>query len=143
MDGDDEMIGRNTMSLLNAVYQENPDYWVVYTNFKTSLYGYGLGVEASRKDEVLGCDGLKGRLHFIVPITSWRVKLVKKIPLHRFMMEHGGWYDTLYDDCLQFSFFEIATLKRIKYIPYINYLNNVEYGWNDNSDEDKVFHRTE
>lgn len=43
LDGDDVLIGRNVFSLINSFYQRNPDYYVVYTTFKSSMFTYGMG----------------------------------------------------------------------------------------------------
>ena len=86
----------------------------------------------------MNCLGTYRRsIHFITPITTWRVKLIRAIPLKYHQREPGVWFNTLYDDVLQFSFVELATLDRIKYIPYMNYHYNSNYGSSDNSNEEK------
>lgn len=49
IDGDDILLGRNVFSLLNAVYLENPELWIAYTNYKSSLFTYGLSSRIERK----------------------------------------------------------------------------------------------
>jgi hypothetical protein len=34
LDADDILIGRNILGLLNAIYLQDPEYWLVYTAFK-------------------------------------------------------------------------------------------------------------
>lgn len=87
---------------------------------------------------MVNCEGSRRRFHFIGPLTTWRVKVIRSIPLKYHQMEYGGWLNTLYDDALQFPFFELSTIKRIKYIPYFTYNYNANYGSNDNSDKEKV-----
>ena len=87
---------------------------------------------------MLNCAGGRRRFHFIAPLTTWRVKLIRSIPLKYHQLENGAWLNTLYDDALQFAFRELATVSRIKYIPYITYGYNTGYGSNDNSDMEKI-----
>ena len=134
-DGDDFMLGRNVFHLFNSFYQRNPELWVVYTNYKSSDYLYGLAHEFNQTQQLMNCFGTYRRtIHFITPITTWRVKLIRAIPLKYHQRDPGVWFNTLSDDVLQFSFVELATLDRIKYVPYMNYQYNTGYGWNDDSD---------
>lgn len=36
LDGDDELIGKYSFQLLNSAYQQNPDLWIVYSNYKNN-----------------------------------------------------------------------------------------------------------
>lgn len=36
LDGDDELIGKNSFQLLNSAYQQNSDLWIVYSNYKNN-----------------------------------------------------------------------------------------------------------
>lgn len=41
LDGDDELIGRSALSVLNSAYQKDPSVWCVYSNYKSNLYHFG------------------------------------------------------------------------------------------------------
>ena len=47
----------------------------------------------------------------------------------------------MYDDALQYSFYELAGNDRMVYFPEITYLYNRNYGDNDDSSEQKKKHR--
>lgn len=116
---------------------------MVYTNLVTGLYAYGLSMPALSKQDYLNCDGTRRKVHFIAPLKAWRVKMIRSLPIIYHQLEDGGWLDTLEDDALQASFLELATIKRIKYVPWINYYRNVHYGSNDDSNREKLQHRSE
>lgn len=63
------------------------------------------------------------------------------IPKKYHQTRTGYWLDTVYDDALQHSLFELATVDRIMYAPEICYEYNREYGDNDDSSEQKLAHR--
>lgn len=42
IDGDDELIGRYALQVINSVYRSQQDVWIVYSNYKTSEFTYGL-----------------------------------------------------------------------------------------------------
>lgn len=41
LDGDDELIGKYAFQVMNSIYQQNPQLWVVYSNYKANTYMYG------------------------------------------------------------------------------------------------------
>lgn len=43
-DADDELIGRHAIGVLNAVFQQNPENWLVYANLNSMNYAYGQSV---------------------------------------------------------------------------------------------------
>ena len=91
---------------------------LVHTGFKNSEYRFSLAAEYPKDQEFVNCKGSYRRYaHFITHLTTWRVKLLRSIPLKYHQTDPGSWLDTLSDDALQFCFVELATLKRIKYIP--------------------------
>jgi hypothetical protein len=101
-----------------------------------------MGNQVDRIEQMILCNGGRRRFHFIAPLTTWRVKLIRSIPLKNHKLEYGeGWLYTLYDDALQFSFLDLATIDRIKFIPYFAYNYNTGYGSNDNSDTEKIKNR--
>lgn len=61
--------------------------------------------EIVKDEDMLNCAGRRRRFHFIAPLTTWRIKLIRSIPLKNHQLEYGGWLNTLYDDALQFAFF--------------------------------------
>jgi hypothetical protein len=50
-------------------------------------------------------DGKRNRVSDIGPIRTWRVKVVRNIPLSYHLMENGAWLDTLYDEAIHHSIF--------------------------------------
>jgi hypothetical protein len=50
-------------------------------------------------------DGKRNRVSDIGPIRTWRVKVVRNIPLSYHLMENGAWLDTVYDEAIQHSIF--------------------------------------
>lgn len=125
---------------MNAGYQKHPEAWVVYTNFKSSDYGYGVGFHRPNESEYIGCDG-RVNAHYLTPLRTWKVKFIRSIPLVHHQLEYGGWYDTLYDEGLQYVMLELAGPSRFFYIPVINYEYNRSYGSNDDSSKEKLLHR--
>ena len=72
LDGDDEYIGRYVLLLLNAIYQQFQQKWVVYTNSKSNLNTYGTSQFIKNMNQlVLGSKRRSN--HFIGPVRSWRV----------------------------------------------------------------------
>ena len=48
LDGDDELLGRYVLKMINAKYQEG-DYWLVYTSFIQSTLRFGKSKRVSKK----------------------------------------------------------------------------------------------
>ena len=69
------------------------------------------------------------------------MKLVRAIPLRYHQFDNGTWLDTMYDDALQYCFYELSGNDLIKYMPEITYLYKRNYGNNDDSTAEKVVHR--
>lgn len=139
LDGDDEFIGRYVLQLNNALYQQNRDLWLIYTTYISNFYTYG-----ESKDINYQLDGWFGKRkigHYIGPTRTWYVKLIRQIPLEYHQFKNGTWLDTMYDDSLQYSFYELCTNERIKYFPEFTYLYNSNYGDNDSSSPKKNEHR--
>jgi len=116
---------------------------MIYTNSVTGIYSYGLSMPALSKLDYLNCDGTRRKTHFIGHLRAWRIKLIRSMPMKYHKLEDGGWLDTLEDDALQAAFMELATIPRIANVPWISYYRNLHYGSNDDSNRDKVQHRTD
>ena len=142
MDGDDEFIGKYAFQVINAAYQQDPELWVAYSNYKTSSYDFGRSIPFTSEFEHMSPDRKRLFVSSIGPIRTWRVKLLYSIPAKHHQMENGDWLDTVYDDALQHPLVELATVKRVKYINEILYEYNVKYGDNDDSTAQKINHRT-
>jgi hypothetical protein len=82
LDGDDELIGKYAFQVMNSVYQNNPNLWVVYSNYKTNepLYGrsWRIDYDAQHIDKKTG---KRKHLSFLGPIRTWRVKLIYHITI--------------------------------------------------------------
>jgi hypothetical protein len=68
------------------------------------------------------------------------VGLVREVPLEAHLSQ-GQWYDTGYDDGIQYPLFEIAGPERVFFLEEVLYLANKEYGNNDDSSSEKRMHR--
>ena len=75
------------------------------------------------------------------PVRTWKVKLIRSIPLMYHQNREQNWIDTGYDDSLAHSLFELSGIYRVVYIPEILYEYNTNYGDNDNSNMKKSMHR--
>lgn len=53
----------------------------------------------------------------IGPIRTWRVKLIRAIPLQYHKFKTGAWIDTAYDDSLAHPLVELARHNRTRYVP--------------------------
>ena len=116
VDGDDQLIGRYAFKLLNTFYQRYSHIWIAYTNFHASVYTPGTSRPIRSDDYLLGPEGKRLSRHYIGPIRSWKVNLIRRVPLEHHQFRNGTWFDTLYDDAIQHPLFELARHKRIKYI---------------------------
>ncbi len=102
IDGDDQFIGKYAFQVINSAYQQKPDLWVVYSNYKTNYYGYGRSIGFTLETE----HALNNKRLFvsaISPIRTWRVKLLYNIPIAHHKMADGKWLDTVYDDVMQYN----------------------------------------
>ena len=140
LDGDDAYIGRQVFRLFNALYQQKSDLWVAYTTYISTKFTYG---ESKPINHRLDDKETGGRAigHYIGPVRTWYVKLIQQIPLMYHQFKNGTWLDTMSDDALQYSFYELAGNDRIVYYPEINYLYSMDYGNNDYSTKAKRIHR--
>ena len=128
LDGDDSYIGKQPLQIFNAVYQNNKDIWVAYSNYFSDKYTYG-----ESKPINYGLDDENGKRkigHFIGLIRSWYAKLIKLIPLKYHQYQNGSWLTSMTDDAMQYSLYELAGNDRILYIPEILHLYSMDYGDN-------------
>lgn len=64
---------------------------------------------------------------FMGQLMSWRVKLLRSIPLKYHQMEPITSPNIYSHYALQYYFVDLSTISRIKYIPYISYSDNIEF----------------
>jgi hypothetical protein len=50
-------------------------------------------------------NGKRDLVSDIAPIRSWRVKVLRNIPLSYHLMKNGAWLDTGYDEAIHHSIF--------------------------------------
>lgn len=104
MDGDDEFIGKYAFQVMNSAYQQQPDLFVAYSNYKTNYYGFGRSRGMSSEfDHAAG--GRRSYISIFGPIRTWRTQVVYNIPLAHHKMQNGEWLDTVYDDALSHPLF--------------------------------------
>lgn len=117
--------------------------WIIYTNFKTSLYTYGTSQSFNTLRYVLN-NNKRQRNHIIGAIRTWRVELLFHIPLKYHQNQSKSWLDTVYDDALQHSIAELCgSVEKIEYYSEMLYEYNKGYGENDDATLDKRKHRRE
>lgn len=100
---------------MNSAYQQNPDLWVAYSNYKTNYYEYGRS-KRFYNDFNHANNGKRLYVSSIGPIRTWKVKLIYQIPPLHHKMINGEWLDTVYDDALQHPLLELSTVERVRYI---------------------------
>lgn len=141
VDGDDQLVGRYAFQVMNSAYQQNPNIWLAYSNFKSCLYSFGLSKPYwfSFQKQFMG--KRVGR-SYIGPIRTWRVQLLRHIPIayHKF---NNTWLHTLYDDAILQCLIEYSGFSRMTYIPEMLYDYNTEYGDNDNANQERLRLRLE
>jgi|688.fasta_scaffold786780_1 hypothetical protein len=49
LDGDDEIIGRYALQVINSHYHLNPNAWVVYSNYKDNCFTFGRSDQVYQK----------------------------------------------------------------------------------------------
>ena len=53
-------------------------------------------------------NGDRKAIRVMGPLMSWKVKLMKKIPLEYHQYSDGRWIDIMYEDALQHAFYELS-----------------------------------
>ena len=127
LDGDDELLGRYVLKMINAKYHEG-DYWLVYTNFIQSTLKFG-NSKPVPKDFY---NGPRRRLHIIGPVRTWYVDLYWKIKEEDHKTFAGEYFPALSDDVEQFPLLEMAGPKHVFYMTEICLLYN-RYSNNDDT----------
>lgn len=123
VEGDDYLVGRKVFKLLNTVYQRNKDMWIVYGASVDNQYNYGNSRPVISDSQLLTSENERVSNQFLGRLSSWRVKLLNKIPLENFKYLDGSWMGATYDIAMQYPLFEAATAKHIKYVPALVYLS--------------------
>lgn len=77
------------------------------------------------------------------PVRTWKVQLIRSIPIKYHQNKAGIWLDTGYDDALAHSLLQLSGIKRALYIPEVLYEYNTNYGDNDNANLVKSRHRVQ
>lgn len=127
---------------MNSAYQQQPDLFFAYSNYKTNYYGFGRS-RGLYSEFDHAANGRRAYMSVFGPIRTWKTKVVYNIPMAHHKMQDGEWLDTVYDDALSHPLFELASVKRSRYIPEILYDYNIRYGDNDDSTSAKIKHRGE
>lgn len=143
LDGDDQIIGRETLTLLSHTYTLGPPYpLVVYTNNLSNRLHWG-GSKTPRVQFFQTEDRIP--LHLVSPIRTYSYQLFQRVGEkdHRMDGGHGGFLDTFYDDGIQYPVLEMAGIQRVVYLPEICYYYVIDTGDNDNSTPQKIKHRNQ
>lgn len=105
IDGDDEFIGRHAFQVMNSAYrgtkgEDNREVWIAYANYKTNFNSLGLSNPYTSRSDHVTFSGKRKAGSFIGPIRTWRVELIRSIPIANHKFSNGNWIDTAYDDSL-------------------------------------------
>ena len=115
IDGKDALIGNQVLSNFNAVYQADPDIWVSYSASISDRYSYGSSKKIDHK--LLSTNGKRLIGRYVGPAFTWYVSLLREVPMSYHQFNNGKWLDIIFDDALQYAFYELAGNKRISYLP--------------------------
>ena len=111
VDADDELIGRQVMKLMNAVYQSTGK-WFIYSNFIMPIKGVNnLGYSKAINPEILASNTYR-----IVSNQQWVTghlrtylrELYIKIPMDYFMESEGNFYFETSDRFEMYDLIELA-----------------------------------
>ena len=124
LDGDDELLGRYVLKMINAKYQEG-DYWLVYTSFIQSTLRFGKSKRVSKNF----LEGARKIEHIIGPVRTWYVDLYWKIKEEDHKTSKGEYFPMISDEVEQFPLLEMAGLSHTFYMKeiclfYNRYENN-------------------
>ena len=93
VEGNDFFIGRTTLKLVNAIYQNNKKLWMAYTSSLTSSYEYGDSKPPVYDSRVVSKDNERLGEHFMSSLSTWRINLIRNIPLSNFLKKNGEFLD--------------------------------------------------
>ena len=114
VDGDDELIGKQAFKMMNTAYHDEQT-WVAYSAYINVRFQRGRSYPIADEHDML-TPHLKRKFgHFISPIRSWRVQVVRAMPLSCHLDFKGDWLETLYDDALQYPLAELSGRERVRY----------------------------
>lgn len=54
---------------------------------------------------MFNCNGGRLHKHIVAHVATWRVKMIRAIPLKYHVDHNGEWFKTLSDDAFQASYF--------------------------------------
>jgi hypothetical protein len=83
VNGSFELIGRQVFSTLNWAYMNNPENYIVYTNYKWGHNKVGYNFRLVNEHQYSDFEGRK-KMDVIPFLNSWKVRLIRTIPLHYF-----------------------------------------------------------
>lgn len=123
VDGDDEMIGKQTLRLINSLYQKNPNLWIIYSTFYSSKFGYGTSKQMKYNSNIIK-NGKRIVGHKIGHLSTFKAALYKHIKMEDLKKKNGEWLDVMTDDTIQYPMTEMAKAPRILFVHEILYFYN-------------------
>lgn len=119
VDGDDSLASDDVLEFLNKTYNDNPDIWLTYGEYKT-LSGdpsQNAPISNTRKYR-------KGGTWCTSHLRTYRRKLWELIRDEDFKDANGNYFKIATDLAIMYPMIEAASLKRIKYIQKILLIYN-------------------
>ena len=102
------------------MYQRDQEYWIVYTNYISSLYSYGL----STKVTDIFYNNPREVDYYLGAMRSLYVDLYRKIKDEDHKDEEGEFLKVAYDIGMQMPLLEMAGKERSMYLNEITYYYN-------------------
>lgn len=128
MDGDDELVGRQVLKLLNAAYHRTQAF-AIYTNHIESKKDIALqiGISKPYPDEVIRSNSFRTARHCYSHLKTAWVDLFLQIREDSLKTKEGKWYNNAVDNAIFLSIFELCC-GRVAYLPEITYKYNTFTG---------------
>lgn len=132
VDGDDELLVRDSLKVFNAVYQQKK-VDVVYSNH-LKLYWHQndvfKGWSAAYSAEEVGDNSYRDVPQKISHLRSFKVALFLEVKEEDMKDEHGSWFGSTYDEVLLLPVLEMSC-GRIAFVEEYFYMYNFGIGTND------------
>ena len=126
---------------MNSAYVSDENTWVAFSGYVNMLFQNGRSYPFEDEHDLSTIHEKRRFGHFISPIRTWKVSLVRAIPKEHHEDFSGSWLETLYDDGIMYPLNELAGTERIKYINELNYFYNNLYTGGDGDTFLKRFSR--
>lgn len=138
VDGDDELIGKNVLSLFNSFYQRLKGGFI-YSNFYQYIPNEIIYNGTSRYYDYKEKEEVKFREIHVkgIQIRSFNSSLFRSIDKSNFLDTHGNFYRMTYDVAIVIPTKERAC-GRVYFIPERHYLYNYLTGLNDAEVDEKL-----